>query len=39
MKFGQFMSYSIPEEMISSKNSTKTVAGKLVPVVFVFAKN
>ena len=31
--------YHIPKEIISSKNSTKTAAGKLVPGPFVFAKN
>ena len=38
MKFGQFMSY-ITKEKISSKNYAKTVAWKLVPGPFVFAKN
>ena len=37
MKFGQFMSYA--KEKISSKNSTKIAAWKLVPGPFVFAKN
>ena len=37
MKFGQFISYF--KRKVSSKNSTKTAAGKLVPGPFVFAKN
>ena len=37
MKFGQFMLYY--KRKISSKNFTKTVAWKLVPGPFVFAKN
>ena len=31
--------YHIPKEMILSKNSTTTAAGKLVSGPFVFAKN
>ena len=37
MTFGQFMSYY--KRKISSKNSAKTSAWKLVPGPFVFAKN
>ena len=37
MKFGQLC--HIPKEIISSKNSARNVAWKLVPDSFVFVKN